>query len=127
MGQKFQYTQTITLLVSVVSLMAIPVLGLAVTIFMWDGYCLFGTSCTWWESAGLMMAVISTVFFPLSVGLFLVWLIMLAVQTLTPTRERKLPKLSIIQTKKLLYYLCLVFFSIIVFLVVLLVVRSAFV
>lgn len=89
MSRTFQITKRVFFVLSILLFLTIPVASLIWTAFVWDGYCLFGASCPWWEAALLMMPGISTYFIPFLVATSLVWIVMSVVQFFITSKSQK--------------------------------------
>jgi hypothetical protein len=87
MSRKFQIIKTISLVLSILIFLAIPVVSLIMTAFSWHGSCIFGAPCPWWEYTTLLMFVISTDFIPFLVVTSLVWLSMAVIQFLSMRKK----------------------------------------
>lgn len=81
MSRKFQITKTVFLVLTILTFLAIPVVSFIVTADNWQGGCLFGSSCSRWEYAGLIMPFISLKFIPFLVATFLVWIVLSVFQS----------------------------------------------
>ena len=114
MSRKFQIAKRIFFVLSILLFLAIPAASLIWTAFVWDGYCLFGASCTWWEATALIMTGILYQYLPFFLPFLFVtssvWLTMTAVQFFTTSKSQK--------AKTLLRYVLLgVFIALIAFIV----------
>jgi hypothetical protein len=90
MSRKFQITKNVFLVLTTLIILAIPVASLIITANNWQGGCLFGASCPWWEFAGIIMFGISPKFIPFLVATSLVWIVMSVFQSLS--RDSRRPK-----------------------------------
>lgn len=84
MSRKFLITKKVFLVLSIVLLIAIPVVSLSSTALFWHGSCSglfpFADACTWWQYAVVSMILISVIAIPLFLVTSLTWLVMMGVQ-----------------------------------------------
>jgi len=84
MSRRFLIIRNIFLVLSILLILAIPVVSLLSTALFWHGSCSelfpFGDSCTWWQYTMVNVILISFIAIPLLFVTLPVWLVMVGVQ-----------------------------------------------